>query len=379
MTDDDKRTIPFCKPAIGQAEIDAVVEVMKGGWLTMGPRVKEFESAFASYVQANHAISMNSCTSALFLSLVGLGIGPGDEIITTPFTFAATANTIVHTGARPVFVDISDNSLNINPGLLEDAITDRTRGIIPVHFAGVPVDMNPLTRISKKHDLRVVEDCAHSLGAYYKGRATGTFGDAGCFSFYATKNITTGDGGMISTNDSRLAEEITELRLHGLSKDAWKRYDVGASWEYEIRVPGYKTNMTDIQAAMGLIQLKRLEEMNHRREKLAQAYSERLELIDGIVTPPNVKGRCWHIYHLRVANGLKQRNNLIKALNRRGIGTSVHFISLHLQPAYARLGYHEGDFPVSEAASSSIVSVPLFPDMTLEEVERVCNAITEEL
>lgn len=367
--------IPFFKPDIGEKEIAAVSSVLRSGWLTMGPKVLEFEKEFGEYVGASHSVSTSSCTSALFLSLIALGIGDGDEVITTPFTFAATINSIIHCGAIPVFADIVSETCNMDAKHAVDLVTDRTKAILPVHFAGLSVDMDPLLKVGKEQGIMIVEDCAHSIGATYKNRHTGTLGNAGCFSFYATKNLTTGEGGMITSNSARVADSLRQLRLHGLSHDSWKRYGPTGSWKYDVKVPGYKCNMTDVQAAIGLVQLDKLDRMNKRRAELAESYSEHLKQLDGIIIPPLDEERVWHLYTIQLEDGDHARSKVMKRLTDHNIGFSVHFLSLHLQEAYSRLSYKKGDFPVSERVSSSIISLPLFPQMTMKQVETVCHVI----
>ena len=376
--------LPFSKPTIGKEEIRSVTGVLKSGWLTMGAKVKEFEDNFKNYVGSEYAIAVQSCTFALHLSLVCIGVESGDEVITTPFTFAATANVIVWERAKPVFVDIDPESYNITPDMIEEKITEKTKAIIPVHFAGQPCDMDPILRIARKHDLRLIEDAAHATGSTYNGRKIGTIGDVTCFSFYPTKNITTGEGGIMTTNDAKVAEKTEMLRLHGMDKSAWKRYSRKGSWYYQIKYAGYKYNMTDIQAALGIEQLKKLDKFNQKRIELARYYSQKFENISEIATPKD-KGLGKHVYHLypiqvRTDNLKIDRDRFIQALKAENIGTSVHFIPLHLHPFYQKsFGYRSGDFPVAEETYRNIVSLPLFPKMNKEDVDDVVVAIEKIL
>jgi len=257
--------LPFSSPLILEDEISEVADTLRSGWLTTGPKVKRFEEEFAQYVGSKHAVAVNSCTGALHLALVAEGIGPGDEVITTPFTFIATANVILHVGAKPVFVDIRPDTFNIDVDKIEEAITPKTKVIMPVHYAGQPCEMDEILEIARRHDLLVIEDAAHAVAAEYKERKIGTIGDVSCFSFYATKNLVTGEGGMVTTDDGKLAEKIKILSLHGMSKDAWRRYTAAGSWYYEVIYPGYKYNMTDIQASLGVHQLGKLPQFQKRR------------------------------------------------------------------------------------------------------------------
>ena len=371
-----KKYIPYCLPLIGEEEIREVVDTLKSGWLTMGPKTIEFEKLIAEYVGAKHAIAVNSCTAALHLSLIALGIGKGDEVITTPYTFASTANVIIHVGAKPVFVDIKMDTYNIDPEKIRKAVTPKTKAIIPVHYAGQPCDMKEILEIAEDYGLYVIEDAAHAIGAEYEGRKIGTFGTTTCFSFYATKNMTTGEGGAITTNDDELADKLRILRLHGISKDAWKRYSSTGSWYYEVEECGWKYNMTDLQAALGIHQIKKLEKFIEIRRKYAQIYNEELREIDGIIIPcekPNVR-HVYHLYPILITN--YDRNKFIEEMRERGIGCSVHFIPLHLHPFYRKtFGFRKGDFPNAEWIYEREVSLPLYPKMSQRDIYRVISAI----
>jgi len=360
-----KSNIPYCQADIGDEEISAVTEVLRSGWLTMGERTLEFERLLAEYVGTEDAVAVNSCTAALHLSLLALGIEGGDEVITTPFTFAATANVIVHTGAKPVFADIDRNTYNIDPDEIIKKITPRTKAIIPVHYAGLPCDMDAISEIARDYRLHVVEDAAHAIGASYKGRKIGLLSDATCFSFYATKNMTTGEGGMITTNNKWLADRIRILRQHGMSNNAWNRYSDNGNWYYEITDCGWKYNTTDINAAMGIVQLGKLDGFIEKRKHYAGIYNEALENY-GVV--PVGDGHVYHLYPFLVSD---YRNELIEGLKAQGIICSVHFIPLHLHPYYK--GY--GNFPNAEWVYERELSLPLYPKMTEEDVNRVVDTM----
>ncbi len=372
--------LPPFAPCLGKEEYEEVLDTLRSGWLTMGPKTRRFEEAFAEYVGAQHAIAVSSCTAGLHLALVAGGIGPGDEVITTPLTFCSTANVIVHQGATPVLADVRPDTLNIDPREIQRRITPRTRAVIPVHLAGQPCQMDEIRSVADEHGLLLIEDAAHATGAEYRGRKIGTFGDVTVFSFYATKNLTTGEGGMICTEDQDLAEKMRILRLHGISQDAWKRYTDKGSWYYEVLLPGYKYNMTDLQAALGLHQLARQEEFLRVRERYARIYAEAFADLPEI-RAPFVKSHVRHAWHLYIVQLDLQRltidrGEFIEALRRENVGASVHFIPLHLHPFYqGRYGLQRGDFPVAETAYEGIVSLPLYPRMTEEDVNDVVQAV----
>jgi UDP-4-amino-4,6-dideoxy-N-acetyl-beta-L-altrosamine transaminase len=364
--------LPYSQPLIGGEEINEVVDTLKLGWLSTGPKTIEFEELIAKYTGARCAVAVNSCTAALHLSLIALGIGEGDEVITTPFTFAATGNVIIHVGAKPVFVDIKRDTYNIDPEKIEEALTPQTKAIMPVHYAGQPCDMEAIMEIAQKHHLYVIEDAAHAIGAEYRGRKLGVIGDATCFSFYATKNMTTGEGGAITTNDDKLANRFRILRLHGISNDAWKRYLAPRSWYYEIEDCGWKYNMADIEAALGIAQLKKLDRFIETRREYSKIYDEEFGKIEGIITPyekPDVK----HVYHLYPILLEKfERNEFIQRMAEKGIGCSVHFIPLHLHPFYKdKFSFEYGDFPNAEWVYQREVSLPLYPKMSKDDLGRV--------
>lgn len=374
------REVPFYRPDIGEEEIAAVVDAIRSGWLSVGPRTVEFERVFAEYVGARHALAFNSCTAALHLGLLTLGLQPDDEVITTTLTFAATGATIIHAGGRPVLADCSDDTLNIDPADLERRITPRTRAIVPVHFAGHPVALDAIHALAEKHNLVVLEDSAHALPALYRGRRIGGLSRMTAFSFYATKNLSTGEGGMLTTDDDEIVEKVRCWRLHGMSRDAWRRYSAGGSWRYDVSFPGYKYNMTDTAAAMGLVQLRRLEEMHRRRRELATLYGRLLADVPEIRLPieSSEVESAWHLYVVRFDPSQLRvgRDEIIELLKQAGVGTSVHFIPLHLHSYYRdRFGLRPEDFPVASAAAERILSLPFFTTMTDADVEYVCSTL----
>ena len=367
--------MPYNLPSIGEEEISGVVDTLRSGWLTMGPKTLGFEKLIAEYTGSKHAIAVNSCTAALHLSLLCLGIGRGDEVITTPFTFAATGNTIANAGARPVFVDIKKDTYNIDPEKIEERITPNTKAIIPVHYAGQACDIKAIVDIAEDRGLFVIEDAAHAIGSEYDGKKIGSFGTTTCFSFYATKNMTTGEGGAITTENDSLADKLRVMRLHGISKDAWNRYSQKGKWYYEIEDIGWKYNMTDIQAALGIPQIKKLDSFIETRRKYAHIYNANLKEICGVITPFE-DPRAKHIYHLYplLLEGYN-RDRFIEKMNDKGIGCSVHFIPLHLHPIYRSMGFKKGDYPNAEWVYEREVSLPLYPKMTLEDVDYVNSSV----
>ncbi|MGD9891845.1 MAG: DegT/DnrJ/EryC1/StrS family aminotransferase [Dehalococcoidia bacterium] len=379
MTDD---YIPYNRPSIEEAEIEAVVETLRSGWITTGPRAAEFERRFAAYTGAGHAVGLSSATAALHLALLAAGVGPGDEVIVPVFTFAACAHVVVHLGATPIFVDSSPDDLNLDPAAVERAVTPRTRALMVVHYAGQPARMDELLAIAARHNLFVLEDAAHAVGARYRGRPAGSLGDAAAFSFYATKNLATGEGGMLTTSRDDVAETVRLYALHGMSRDAWKRYGRGGSWFYEVVAPGYKYNLSDIQAALGLAQLERLDERNARRALLAGRMTEALSDCDAaepLAVRPEVD-HAWHLYVIRLCDGTLtvDRNRFIEELEARGIATSVHFIPLHLHPYYREMhGTRAGDFPVAESSFERAISLPLYPSMSEADADRVAEAVRD--
>ncbi|GAB4471722.1 MAG: DegT/DnrJ/EryC1/StrS family aminotransferase [Anaerolineae bacterium] len=375
-----KEFLPFCLPDIGEEEIEEVAQVLRSGWITTGPRTREFERRLGEYVGARHAIAVNSCTAALHIALAALGIGPGDEVVTSPMTFCSTVNVIVHLGGTPVFADIGSD-YNIDPAEIERRITPRTRAIIPVHYSGQPCRMDDILACARDHGLRVVEDAAHAIGASYHGRMVGAIGDITAFSFYATKNLTTAEGGMITTDDDDLAERMRLLALHGISKDAWKRYTSEGSWYYEVIYAGYKYNMTDIQAALGIHQLARLEQFLEARRQIVARYNDAFSEMPELQTPVVHDDLChaWHLYviQLNLERLTINRAQFIEALRAENIGTSVHFIPVHLHPYYReRYGFKPGDYPMTERIYERILSLPLYPKMSEQDIRDVIAAVT---
>lgn len=375
-----KEFLPFARPSIGNEEVAAVTEVLKSGWLTTGPKTKQLEQEFARFIGSKYAVAVNSCTVGLHLALAALGIKSGDEVIVPSYTFAATANVVVHCGAKPVFAEIREEDFGLDPDDVRKRITKKTRAIIPVHFAGQPCDIGALKEIAEKHDLQVVEDCAHVSGATYAGKKAGRFGKVAAFSFYATKNITTGEGGMLVTEDEDLAKRFEVLRLHGMSREAWKRYGKEGNWQYEIIEAGYKYNLSDLHSALGLVQLKRVEELYRKRKAIAGYYAKALADSEALILPKELPGRShdWHLYavRLRLDRLRIDRARFIEALAKENIGASVHFIPLHLQPYYQRtFGYAKGMLPVTEKAFEGEVSLPLYPAMLEHDREEVVHAV----
>ena len=377
--------LPFALPDTDEAEIAAVAEVIRSGWLTSGVRVQQFEREFAARVGAPHAVAVNSCTAALHLALEAVGVRRGDEVITTPLTFAATAEVVRYFDARPVLVDVCPDTLNLDPQLIEAAITPRTRVILPVHLAGLPAEMNTIMDIARRHELAVVEDAAHALPATYGGRPIGTWGDITCFSFYATKTLTTGEGGMLCTANAAWADRCRLMSLHGISHNAWNRYSAAGSWYYEIIAPGYKYNLTDIAAAIGLVQLNKLERMWARRAAIAQRYTAAFSRWEEVQPPPVAPAdgqHAWHLYLLRL--NLERltidRAQFMDELKARRIGASVHFMPLHLHPYYRELyGYRPTDYPVAYGEYWRLVSLPIYSRMTDADVQTVIAAVEDIL
>ncbi len=379
-----KNFLPFALPSIDETEIAEVVDTLKSGWITTGPKTAEFAKRFAKACGVSYAVPVNSCTAALHLALVASGIGPGDEVITSTMTFCSTANVIVHTGATPILADIDQETLCIDPRNIERKLSDKTKAIIPVHYGGHPCEMDDIRIITESRNITIIEDAAHSPFAEYKSKTVGTLGDAGCFSFYATKNITTAEGGMLTTNDKKLADTASSLSLHGMSKDAWDRYGEKGTWYYEVTLPGFKYNMFDIQAALGLCQLARYEELQARRDEIAAAYHTAFAGHPALIVPiarDHVR-HVWHLYPIRLRpEALKiDRAAFIKEMQARKIGTSVHFIPVHLHPYYRdTYGYKRGDFPVAEAAYDNLISLPIYPRMTDTDVQDVIDAVLDIL
>jgi dTDP-4-amino-4,6-dideoxygalactose transaminase len=381
MSDSHTQAIPFHRPTIGQEEIDEVVATLRSGWLTTGPRTAQFEREFQAYVRAPHALAVNSCTAGLHLALAALGIGPGDEVITTPLTFCATVNTILQVGATPVLADIGADG-NIDPDSVARCITGRTRAVMPVHLGGLPCDMDAIWSLARRHGLFVVEDAAHAVGSRYNELPIGAGSDAVAFSFYATKNLTTGEGGMVTTRDSALAESMRTLCLHGISKDAWNRYSGQGSWYYEVQACGFKYNLSDIQSAIGIHQLRKLDRFIETRTAYARLYNQAFSGMPELEIPPDCdSGRhSWHLYMLRLNLDLLDinRDEFVQGLARKNVGTSVHFIPIPLHPYFARYPGCAGErCPRALELYPRLVSLPLYPSMTEAEVEYVATSVKE--
>ena len=381
--------LPYALPTIGQEEIDEVVDSLRSGWITTGPKVARFEAAVAEHVGAAHAVAVSSCTAGLHLSLCALGIGPGDEVIVPTMTFCATANVVEHVGATPILVDVGHDG-NIDLDAARDAVTPRTKAVIPVHFGGQSVDLDGLYQLAADHGLAVVEDAAHAIGANYRDQPVGSRAVCAAhpglrrttvFSFYATKNMTTGEGGMVVTEDEALAEEIRLLSLHGMSRSAWQRYSDVGTWYYEVTDAGFKANMTDIQAAIGIHQLAKLPGFVAQRQHLADRYDEAFAAHEGLALPRRhpERSHVFHLYVIGLAPGV-DRSGFIDALRSHNIGTSVHFIPIHLHPHYRdRYGVGEDDFPVATELYQGSVSLPLYPRMTDADAADVIDVIDHVL
>lgn len=373
--------LPFSRPTISRAAIDEVVACLESGWITTGPRVVQFTNNLKEYLGAQYVLPIASATAGLHLALLALDLQPGDEVITTPLTFAATLNVIVLAGGVPVLVDIDPHTLNMDLNQLEAAITEKTRVIMPVHFAGLPVDLDVLYQIADKHNLRVIEDAAHAIGTEYKGKRIGSFGDTQVFSFHPNKNMTTGEGGCVTTFDEALAKRVGLLRFHGIDREAWNRFGKSGGQDYEIVLPGFKYNMMDIQAALGLHQLKDLDGFIERRTELANRYHEALADWPQWTLPesPEFSHRhAWHLYTplINENEAGMGRDEFMQKMKEKNIGTGLHYRAAHLYPYYReQFGFKPGDFPYAESAGQRIVSLPLFPSMTDAEHDRVLDVM----
>lgn len=382
--------LPFARPSITEREKRAVLDVLDSGWLTTGPRTKQFEERFSAEVGTRHAIALNSATAALHLALEALGVGPGDEVIVPTWTFAASAEVVIYRGARPVLVDIDRRTLNTTPEMVLEAVTPRTRAVVAVHIAGMAMDIERLVALLEPRGIAVVEDAAHAFPSRIggpDGRHAGTFGRAGAFSFYATKTITTGEGGMLVTDDDAIADRARVMSLHGISRDAWNRYAANGSWYYEIEDAGYKYNMTDIAAALGLVQLDRARELLAARRSIAAAYTRQFrasaaaELMELPEDAPD-GSHAWHLYVVRLElhRLALDRAAVLAAMAERGIGTSVHFIPLHVHPYYQRQwGSRPDDHPVATKEYERVISLPIWPGMTEDDVTRVVETLASIL
>jgi dTDP-4-amino-4,6-dideoxygalactose transaminase len=382
--------LAFARPSLTERERDAVMEVLDSGWLTTGPRTQAFAEAFAAFVGAPHAVPLNSATAGLHLALEALGVGPGDEVIVPTWTFTSTAEVVTYLGARPVLVDVDPATLNADPVAIRAAITERTRAVMAVHIAGLPMAIGPLVRELEARGIPVVEDAAHAFPSRIASegdRLAGTIGQVGVYSFYATKTITTGEGGMLVTADPAIADRARQMSLHGISRDAWKRYTAAGSWYYEVEAAGFKYNMTDLAAALGTVQLTRADELLGARRSLARRYRAELaasDVADAVELPQDAPdgSHAWHLFivRLRLERLTIERHEVIEALRERGIGTSVHFIPLHQHPYYRRTWVREGDaFPAADREFERVISLPIWPGMTDADVDRVVAAIRDVL
>ncbi|WP_317984441.1 DegT/DnrJ/EryC1/StrS family aminotransferase [Bacillus cabrialesii] len=378
-----KQFISFHRPDITNEELETVAETIKSGWISKGPKVIEFEKKLGEYLGAEHVISCNSGTAALHMALLALGIGEGDEVIVPSFTFCSSVNVILHVGATPVFADICEDDLCIDPEDVRQKLSPRTKAVIAVHFAGYPANLDELSSICKENGLYLIEDAAHALGTRYKGKMIGTHGDAVCFSFYATKNITTGEGGALILKDEEAAERARLYGWHGITKNAWNRYGEKGSWRYDVLLPGFKYNMTDIQAALGLVQLKRAAEIQEKRTRIANYYaseltnqSKRAEL--PLTDIPSHITHSWHLFILRVKKrGEMERDQFIENMKAKHIGLSVHFIPVHMHPYYKE--HFPAKLPVTERIFPEIVSLPLYSQLSKENCQYIVQSIKEVL
>ncbi len=374
--------VPFYRHSFGQEEVDEVADTIKSGWITTGKKTALLEKKIARYLDGRSVVALNSCTAALHLLLRASGIGPGDEVITTPYTFAATSEAILYTGARPVYCDINYDTLNIDPEKAAERISSKTKVLLPVHIAGFPVRMGGFLRLARQNRLKLFDDAAHAIGAEYNGRKIGTIGDGSAFSFYAVKNLTTGEGGLVATRQAALARKIKLLSLHGMSKGAWKRYAQGGNWRYDLLDLGYKYNMSDLHASLGLVQFKKFENLQALRFKTAARYLDNLSHLEFIkpVTVEEKTKPAWHLFILRLRlNQLNiNRDRFIVELARYKIGTSVHYIPLFLQTYYRKyLNLDYRDFPNAYRAYREVITLPFYPDLKTAEIDYVCQAVAE--
>jgi len=372
--------LPFHQPTIDSDDERAVLEALRSGWITTGPKTKDFERTFAAYTGAAHCVAVNSCTAALHLALEAVGVGPGDEVITSPVTFASTANVIVHRGAQPVFVDVDADTLNIDPSAIEAAITPRTKAVIPVDFAGQPCELDDIMTIARGRGLTVIEDAAHAVGAEFKGRRVGSVADLTAFSFYATKNITSGEGGALTTNRSEWAERVQIMALHGISRDAWKRYGTSGYAHWDILAPGYKYNMFDLQGALVSSQLAKIDSFQRRRIALKARLDAGLRDVPEISFPVErgSRGHAHHLYPIivRVEALSADRDTIMNAIQAENVGIGVHFRAVHLHPYYEQtFGFRRGMFPRAEYYSDRTISLPLYPRMTDADADDVVAAV----
>ncbi len=380
----NKDFLLFHKPFISDDEINEMVDTLRSGWLSMGPKTIKFEEGFTSYIGCKKSVAVSSWTAAGHLTLEAFVIKQGDEVIVPTMTFPATAEIVCYFGAKPVIVDVDENTLNISLTEIEKAITPKTKAIIPVHYGGQPCDLDEINELAKKYNLRVLEDAAHSLPATYKGKKIGTISDVTCFSFYATKTLSTGEGGMICTNDDEIAERAAIMRMHGINRNAWKRYSESGSWYYEVVAPGYKYNFTDLQASLGIPQLKKVDDMWNARKKIAQRYTEALkdnELIT-LHTIKEDRESSWHLYPIRLNLEMltKNRAQVIDEMKKNDVGVGVHFMPVHQHLFYSEtFNLDDKNYPVASAAFPRLMSLPIYPGMTDKSVEKVISVLIDTL
>jgi len=374
--------VPFYRQSFGRDEINEITDTVKSGWVTTGKKAHLLEQKLADYLGAEHTVATNSCTAAMHLMLNAAGIGPGDEVVTTPYTFVATTEAVLYTGAKPIYCDIDYETLNMNSDVAAKKIGKKTKALLPVHIAGLPVDLDGFIDLARSAKIRLFDDAAHALGAEYKGRKIGSIGDGSAFSFYATKNLTTGEGGMVATAHEKLADKVRLLSLHAMSKGAWKRYSKGGKWRYDILDLGYKYNMSDLAAALGLAQFGKFEKLQQLRRRAAARYMKNLADVKQIILPAtNTESvHAWHLFMIRLRlNRLKiTRDRFIEELNAHDIGTSVHFIPIFMQKHYrTHLGLDKKDYPNSYRAYREVITLPFFPDLKSPEIDYVCDVIAD--
>ena len=380
----NKDFLLFHKPFISEDEVNEIVDTVRSGWLSMGPKTIRFENEFNKYIGSRKSVAVSSWTAAGHLALEAFGIKAGDEVIVPTMTFPATAEIVCYFGAKPVIIDVAEDTLNISLKEIEKAITPKTKAIIPVHYGGQPCDMDEIQELADHHNLKVLEDAAHSLPAIYKGKKVGTISDVTCFSFYATKTLSTGEGGMICTNNEEIAERTAIMRLHGINRDAWKRYSESGSWYYEVVAPGYKYNFTDLQASLGLPQLKKVDAMWESRKRISKMYTEALKDLDTIQlhTIKSDRESSWHLFPIRLNLDMlnKNRAQIIDELRQKNIGVGVHFMPVHQHLFYSQtFNLNDDNFPVASSVFPRLLSLPIYPGMNDEHVNRVINVLTEIL
>lgn len=377
-----KKFLPIATAVFGKEEEREIIDTLRSGWITLGPKTKIFEEDLKKYVGSKYTIALNSCSAALHLSMIAIGIKEGDEVITTPLTFAATVHAIIHCGGKPVFADIDRETFNIDPDKIEALITKKTKAIIPVHYGGHPVKLDKIKKIAKKYNLYVIEDAAHAIGAEYKGKKIGTLSDLTCFSFHPVKNMTTGDGGAITTNNKKLAEKLSMLRVNGMDKESWRRNTSTGNWDYDISILGLKYHMNDLAASLGIHQLKKLDKFWKIRKQLVQEYDRLFKKEDKVIVP-NRETNIKHAHNLYPVlldiDKIKlTRNQVISKLKEFNIGSIVYFRPLHLQPFFQEtLGYKKGDFPEAEYVFERLLCLPLYPGMKKEDAKYVVGVLRE--